>query len=111
MIYEVWNGEITAKDLKEYWVKYLSDPNVMICRRTLVDLRKSIIKFNGGELTNLIETFVIPRLGQLKWKSAILVAAPLQVGIARQYNVFADYYSVDQIFHDYDTALKWLLQK
>jgi hypothetical protein len=111
VIIEVWDGEITANDLREYWINYMADPDVMKCRRTLVDLRKAIISIRGNELASLIELIVIPKLGQLKWKSALLVEAPIQMGVSRQYNVFAELYSKDEIFHDYDSALKWLLQQ
>ncbi len=111
VIFEVWDGEIIANDLREYWINYLANPDVMKCRRTLVDLRKSIVKIKGDELASLIESIVIPKLGKLKWKSALLVEAPIQIGISRQYNVFAELYSKDEIFHDYDSALKWLLQQ
>lgn len=111
VITEVWNGEITANDLREYWIKYLADPDVMKCRRTLVDLRQSIIEIKGDEMAGLIQSIVIPKLEQLKWKTAILVESPIQMGVSRQYNVFAELYSKDKIFQDYDSALKWLLRQ
>ena len=42
------------------------------------------------------------------WKSALLVEGPRQFGLTRQYQVFAESYSKDAIFHDADSALEWL---
>ena len=39
VIFETWVGTITADSLSKHWCEYLSDPEVLKCRRTLVDLR------------------------------------------------------------------------
>ncbi|MGH7648865.1 MAG: hypothetical protein ACREND_12160 [Gemmatimonadaceae bacterium] len=108
IIFETWTGTINASDLAAYWREYLADPEVMKCRRTLVDLRAATIVFTGQQLADLIESIAVPMLGGLKWATAVLVAAPAQFGTARQYQVFAESYSDDAIFFDEKSALEWL---
>lgn len=111
LIFEQWVGLISAQNLKTYWLTYLEDPEVMGCRRALVDLREAIIEFYGWELHSLIEGIVIPTLNGRDWKTAIVVSTPTQYGVSRQYGAFADLYSLDQIFYDYDQALIWISQQ
>jgi hypothetical protein len=40
-----------------------------------------------------------------------VVARAVQFGVSKQYQVFAEAYSRDAIFDDYDTALRWLDQE
>ena len=53
----------------------------------------------------------IPALNGRDWTTAIVVDRPVQFGVSRQYHVFAERYSKDCIFHDYDAALRWLRQR
>jgi hypothetical protein len=108
IIVEVWRGEVTASDLRRYWIAYLADPEVMRLRRTLVDLRRCNIRFTGAELSDLVASVVMPLLQGRDWTTAIVVDQPVQFGVSRQYQVFAEQYSQDCIFHDYDTAIEWL---
>lgn len=108
VILEVWQGEVTAADLRRYWNAYLADPDVLALRRTLVDLRRADIRFSGGELSDLVSVVVIPALKGRDWKTAIVVERQVQFGVSRQYHVFAQCYSRDSIFYDYDDALRWL---
>lgn len=107
---EVWTGSITADVLGEFWARYLRDPEVMARRRTLADLRQCTIAFTGRELSALIDSVVLPVVGEQKWRTAIVAAEPVQYGVSRQYHVFAEYYSQDAIFKGYDAALNWLVQ-
>lgn len=109
VIMETWAGEISADDLAAHWRAYLADPDVLRIRRTLVDLRRSKILFYGHEMDDLIRTIVVPILGDLDWKTAVLVDDHLQFGISRQYQAFAERYSKDAIFKDSDTAIQWLV--
>jgi hypothetical protein len=111
VILEVWNGDISAADLANYWRQYLADPDVMSIRRTLVDIRQANILFSGEQLSQLVENIVLPALKGRHWKTALLVARPVQYGKARQYQAFAERYSHDAIFYDFDTAVEWLLHK
>ena len=111
VILETWEGDITAADLRQYWAGYLADPRVMAMRRTLVDLRQARIVFSGTELSDLVRDVVKPALGDKGWTTAIVVARAVQFGVSKQYQVFAQTYSRDAIFEDYDAALRWLAQE
>ena len=108
LIFESWSGDVSASDLADYWRAYLADPEVMAIRRTVVDLRDSNPTFTGAELSSLIHNIVFDVLGERDWITAIVVAKPLQFGVSRQYQVFAECYSRDAIFEDPDLALAWI---
>jgi hypothetical protein len=108
-ITEVWTGDVAASDLASHWRLYLADPQVLSIRRTLVDLRECRILFKGVELSSLIKSIVIPILDGRDWKTAIVVDHPVQFGVSRQYQVFAESYSHDAIFGDPEDARRWLL--
>ena len=83
--------------------------NAMSCRRTLADIGDAEIAFTGPELRTLVRTIAEPRLAGRAWTTAVVVGAPVQLGVARQYQVFAENYSTDAVFEDVDEALAWLL--
>ena len=107
---EVWTGEIQAVDLAEYWKRYLGDPDVLAIRRTIVDLRQAVILFNGLDMNRLIRSIVQPILAGRDWKTAIVIEKPLQLGISRQYQVFAERYSKDAIFYSIEDARSWFCE-
>ena len=107
-IVETWIGDITAQDLADHWMVYLRDPEVMALRMTLADLRSARLLFTGAQLASLVETIVVPALGGRSWKTAIVVRDPVQFGVSRQYQVFAETYSRDSIFGSEEEALTWL---
>lgn len=109
VIEEKWMGTINKDDLADYWKRYLEDPEVMDLRRTLVDLREAHILFTGHQMEALIASIVLPALKDRDWKTAIVVDQPVQFGVSRQYQVFADRYSKDAIFTNMDEARGWLL--
>jgi hypothetical protein len=112
LIYETWTGEVEAKDLGNYWKRYLADPAVLVIRRTIVDLRGTTIKFNGSELEVLIETIVVPALGSRKWITALVVRrGSVEFGVGRQYHVFAERFSRDSIFFTMAEAEKWMSEQ
>jgi hypothetical protein len=108
LIFETWTGEINADDLAAYWKQYLADAQVLEIRRTIVDLRASVIKFSGSQLDALIKAIVLPVLKDRDWTTAIVVGAPIQFGVSRQYQVFAHRYSKDCIFERVEDAEKWI---
>ena len=110
-IVETWTGTIRIEDLSAHWKVYLADADVLAVRRTLVDLRGATVAFSGAELSRAIAAIVVPALGGLSWRSALVVANPVQFGTSRQYQVFADHYSHDAIFDGTTTALDWLLSE
>ena len=107
-IVETWTGDVTAQELADHWMVYLYDPEVMALRITLVDMRRARILFTGAQLASLVETIAVPAIRGRKWKSAIVVHDPVQFGVSRQYQVFAETYSRDSIFGTEDAALAWL---
>ncbi len=109
LITEVWTGEITAECLANYWQRYLENPDVLAIRRTLVDLRQAKILFTGTDMNALIQSIVLPALKGRDWKTAIVVEKPVQFGVSRQYQVFADRYSQDAIFFNMEEARHWLM--
>ena len=111
IIIETWTGRVSAVDLAAYWRIYLADPDVIRCRRTLVDLRHATILFTGAELAALVRTIVLPALQDKKWVSALLIERAAQYGTSRQYQVFAEHYSSDSIFSDWNPAIDWLIQQ
>lgn len=108
LIEETWSGAVNAADLRAYWQTYLADPEVLQLRKTLVDLRRAKIEFLGHELDTLIASLVLPVLGDREWKTALVVNNPVHYGVSRQYQVFAERYSQDAIFHHPDAAKAWL---
>ena len=108
IIRETWTGDVSALDLATYWGHYLADPRVLSIRKTLVDLRDATPTFSGQQLSSLIREVVDPALKGRDWKTAIVVAQPVQFGVSRQYHAFAQHYSTDSIFSDPTAALAWL---
>jgi len=81
-----------------------------IHQRTRADLlrrRRSeglIFETWTGEITAAVRT-----LGGRDWRTATVTESPVQYGVSRQYQVFAEGFSVDAIFTDPDEAMTWLL--
>lgn len=111
VIFETWTGPVPAVELSRHWKVFLDDPEVMSCRRTLADLRNCTVEFSGNDLSHLIEKIVLPKLGTLKWRTALVVKHAVQLGVARQYEVFADYYSRDSVFENRVEAIVWLVKE
>ena len=109
VILETWLGDVSASDLASHWRRILVDPEILAIRRTLVDLRQGNIGFTGPELARMVRSIAIPMIGGKHWKSALVIERPVQFGISRQYQVFAETYSEDAIFHDPEAAMRWLL--
>ncbi len=109
LIFETWTGEIRAEDLAAHWKEYLADAEVLEIRRTIVDLRASVISFSGNDLWFLVESVVLPALKGRAWTTALVVAGgSVEYGVSRQYQVFATWYSKDSIFATLDEAEKWI---
>lgn len=109
VVFEMWQGVLTRSDVASYWRRLLADPEVLVIRRSLVDLRNATIEFTGAELASMVKAIVIPMLDGKTWKAAILIEKPVQFGVSRQYHVFAESYSEDAIFEDPEAAMSWLL--
>jgi hypothetical protein len=107
-IHETWTGMITAKDLGDYWRQFLTDPVVLVIRRTIVDLRECRILFSGEQLAELVESIVLPLLNGKSWRTAIVVGDPMQHEVTRQYHVLAESYSRDSVFSTPEAAMEWM---
>jgi hypothetical protein len=108
VILEVWDGVITAADVSGHWRSFLTEPAVLECRRTLVDLRPARLALYGHELAALVRDVAAPMLGDLTWRTAIVVDEPAEFGFAQQYQAFAEVFSEDAIFYDTREARRWL---
>ncbi len=104
-----WTGDVTARDVRTHWKKMLADPEALSIARSLADLRSCNLLVTGRELWSLVDEVVTPRLEGRLWKTALVIARSEQYGVSRQYQVFAERYSTDEIFEDYDKALEWIL--
>ncbi len=104
-----WTGDITARHVRAHWKKMLADPEALAAGRSLADLRNCNFLLSGSELSSLVEEVAVPRLEGRKWKTALVIARSGQYGVSRQYHVFAERFSTDAIFEDYDKALDWIL--
>jgi hypothetical protein len=51
IINETWTGTVTASELAAYWRTYLADPEVLRCRRTIVDPLDADVVSTGAELS------------------------------------------------------------
>jgi len=106
----IWSGTITADDLRQSWSTILADPEVLRIGRTLTDLRDADLDFSGDELAQVVQDVALPVLTGRDWRAAILVRSPVQFGVSRQYQVFADAIGEDAVFFDPVAARDWLLQ-
>jgi hypothetical protein len=108
LILEEWDGTVSAPDLEKHWREFLKHEAVINCRRTVADISKSRITVTGQEFSRLIDSLVKPVLKGRKWITAIVVASDYQFGVSRQYGVYAESYSRDQIFKDSSQAFDWI---
>lgn len=108
LILEEWVGKITRDALSLHWREFVANPVVMDCRRTIVDLSRAEIDLNGEDLKALINSLVVPALNGRKWITAIIAGGLMQHGVSRQYGVYAEIYSTDQIFKTFEEALEWI---
>ena len=107
-VVETWTGDVTARELMAHWRRYLSDPDVLALRRTLVDLRHCHIVFTASELAEMVSRVVLPAIQGRRWRTAIVLGDPSHFEMSRQYHAFAESYSKDSVFSTPDAALAWL---
>src|SRR5512140_1584897 len=108
LIFEIWTGTISAAELGEFWTTLLADPAATAVRRTLTDLREATFAFSSADLANLVQNVLLPRIGTMDWKSAIVVKQLGHYGRAYEFHVLAEQFSRDALFEDYDQALAWI---
>lgn len=68
LIIEVWSGDVSKTDLQQHWTSHLRAPKVMAIRRTVVELRQATITFIGTELSELVDSVVVPVLLGKDWR-------------------------------------------
>jgi len=110
IIRETWSGVCTIEDLRGLWTHYMSDPEILALRVTYADLRTASISFAGWQMRSLVKAVVDPVLQGRDWLTAIVVDGPIQLGMSRQFQEFADHFSRDAIFFDPQDALEWLVR-
>jgi hypothetical protein len=111
IIFTKWDGVIDATEISRHWTELLADTMALEIRTSIADIRSTDLQFTGDELHTIVLTQVIPALKGRDWTCAIVVAKPVQYGTSRQYQVFAQSYSSDNIFFDYEAGLAWLKTK
>ena len=109
LVREQWKGVISMEAMVVHWKQKLADPQVMRCRRTLVDVRESRFLFKGTELQRLVESILEPRLAGAGLRSAMLVKEPVQYGVANQFCAFFSRIGAVEIFQDEDEARAWIM--
>src|SRR5262249_25729645 len=67
------------------------------------------MRLSGDDLCRIVLEIVTP-CRKRRGSRALVVKTPEHYGVARQYQVYAEHYSRDQIFRDLDAALTWLLK-
>jgi hypothetical protein len=108
LIFETWQDNVCAADVREYWFRSLEDPRFLAIRRLLVDMRNAEIEFSPDELGQLINEVAAPYIKAHRWAIACVVDSRAQYELSLQYQVFIKTYSRDQIFRDRNVALSWL---
>lgn len=79
--------------------------------RALTDVRQAELGFSGEELAEAVETVAAPALRGHHWRAAIVVRSPVQFGVSRQFEVFAQQFGENGIFYDPAEARRWLLEE
>ena len=73
-------------------------------RRRHERLQTSQRELLRGSAANVARTLVravaVPGVNGKEWRTALLVGDPIQFGVSRQYQAFAEMYSNDAIFRD-----------
>lgn len=110
IVLEYWNGEINAQVLAAHWRTLTADPAAMACKGSLADITGCELRFTTDELKSLISQVVAPAIQSRPWKSAVLVAKPVQHGVARQYGALTVAQNELLIFTDPVLARNWLLE-
>jgi len=110
VLFAEWTGDVDRDECEAYLRQVVGDPVALACGRSLSDLRRARLSIKGEEVRQLVETILLPARPPGGWKTAFLVSSAVQFGIARQFDALAEAFGTSQPFHDYDAALRWLLE-
>ena len=104
-----WEGVVTKAVAAAHWKQLFADPEALIVRRTLADLRGADVQISGAELMELSAEHIRPVSAGGPWRSAMIVDQPVLFGITRQFQSYALIQDRSQVFTDEAAALEWLL--
>ena len=108
IIFRRFTGDITFDDFEQHWCALLADPAVPESLAMIVDLRDCRLRVHGDEISRLVADVIEPSLGRRRWFAAVVVAAPVQYGITKQFIAYSSGCGVTDIFYDVNEALTWL---
>lgn len=108
VIYRRFTGDITLQDFEHHWRSMLADPAVPATLAMIVDMRECRLLVHGEELSRLVADVIEPALGRRRWFSAVVVAAPVQYGITKQFMAYSRGCGVTDVFYEIEDAFEWL---
>ena len=103
-----FTGDVTFEEFEQHWRALLSDPDLPERLVMVVDLRECNLHLHGDEISRLVITVIEPNLGRRRWFSAVVVAAPVQYGISKQFIAYSRGCGVTDVFYDINEAVAWL---
>ena len=108
VIFRRFTGDITLQDFEQHWRSLLEDPALQEPLAMIVDMRECRLLVHGDELSSLIVNVIEPRLGRRRWFSAVVVAAPVQYGITKQFIAYSHGCGITDVFYDMEDAVEWI---
>ena len=108
VIFRRFTGDITYQDLEQHWRVLLADPDLPDPLTIIADMRECRLQVHGDEISSLVIDVIEPRLGRRRWFSAVVVAAPVQYGITKQFIAYSHGCGVTDVFYDMEEAVAWL---
>jgi hypothetical protein len=108
VIFRRFTGDITLQDFEQHWRSLLEDPALQEPLAMIVDMRECRLLVHGDELSSLIVNVIEPRLGRRRWFSAVVVAAPVQYGITKQFIAYSHGCGITDVFYDMEEAVEWI---
>lgn len=110
LLWVKWSGPIGAEDLFRFSAAVREDPAVLACGRSITDVRESEILFKGDELRVVTERLFSPAKVRGKiWKTAVIVAKPVQLGVARQHELLSAGLKTTGVFFTEQAARDWVM--
>lgn len=108
VIFRRFTGDITLDDFERHWRTLFADPELPESLKIISDMRECRLQMHGEDITRLVSDIIEPGLGQRRWYSAVVVAAPVQYGITKQFMAYSHGCGVTDVFYDINEALAWL---
>ena len=108
VIFRRFTGDITLQDFEQHWRALLADPELPDPLTIIADMRECRLLVHGDEVSSLVIDVIEPRLGHRRWFSAVVVAAPVQYGISKQFIAYSRGCGITDVFYDMEEAVSWL---